>query len=225
MIAAPIETALNRLNGLLPLQERQLRLTASLRNLHVAILRDYALHGRPPSRTAMERLVGDVDSALQRLADDDLIVLTPDKTAISGAYPFTSESRAHRVAIDGREVHAMCALDAVSIAPMFELATCVRSQCHVQATPVEIHMQGARVLATTPAHPYVGIRWQSTAGCAAQSLCLEMVFLADRATAEAWQRDDPDNIDLFTLPDAVAFGAAFFRPLLADADQSMTMGA
>ena len=79
-------------------------------------------------------------------------------------------------------------------------------------------MSGADVLESILERPYVGIRWQSTSGCAAQSLCLEMVFLADRATAESWRQDDPGNIDVFTLRDAVAFGAAFFRPLLADAD-------
>ncbi len=219
MIAAPIDAALNRLNSLLPLQKNQKRLTPPLRKLHVAILRAYAQHAAPPSRTEMAQLIGNegLDDALRRLADYDLIVLAAVNVAITGAYPFTSETRAHRVAIDGREHYAMCALDALSVAPMFEAVTCVLSHCHVQGIPVEIHMQGARVLKAMPAHPYVGIRWQSTSGCAAQSLCLEMVFLADRATAEGWQQDDPDNVDIFTLPDAVIFGAAFFRPLLADA--------
>ena len=220
MIAPDAAVALNRLNGLLPLKARQHRLTASLRNLHVAILRGYAQRGAPPSREDVAQQLGlaGVDAALQRLADDDLIVLTPDKTAIAGAYPFTSETRAHRVAINGHEVHAMCALDALAIAPLFDAETRVSSRCHVQGTPIEIHMSGTDVLESIPGRPYVGIRWQSTSGCAAKSLCLEMVFLADRATAQSWRQDDPDNIDVFTLPDAVACGAAFFRPLLADAD-------
>ncbi len=220
MISPRTKAALKRLNDLLPLTERRDRLTPPLRSLHAAILRAYAQRGTPPSRMEMAQHVGveGVEAALRMLAGDDLIVLTPDKTAIAGSYPFTSESRAHRVVIDGREVHAMCALDALSIAPMFERAARVQSRCHVHGTPVEIDMQGAEVLAATPAQPYVGIRWQSTSGCAAQSLCMEMVFLADRATAESWQLDDARNIDIFTLPEAVAFGAAFFRPLLVNAN-------
>lgn len=219
-LSPDVAAALNRLNQLLPLQERQNRLGPSLRGLHIAILRAFARRGAPPAREEMAQRVGlaGLDAALRRLADDDLIVLSPDKIAITGAYPFTSESRAHRVAIDGHEVHAMCALDALAVAPLFGVETRVRSRCHISAAPIEIHMRGSEVLAATPAHPFVGIRWQGTSGCAAQSLCLEMVFLADRATALSWRQNDADISDVFSLPDAVTFGAAFFLPLLADAD-------
>jgi len=43
------------------------------------------------------------------------------------------------------------------------------------------------------------------------------VFLADAETALQWQLQDSDNIDLYELPDAVSFAAAYFRPLLAAA--------
>lgn len=43
---------------------------------------------------------------------------------------------------------------------------------------------------------------------------MEMVFLKDRRTAQAWQAEDIANISLFNLYDAVAFGKAFFIPLL-----------
>jgi hypothetical protein len=41
------------------------------------------------------------------------------------------------------------------------------------------------------------------------------VFLHDRATALTWWQQDPEQISLFHLADAVRFGAAFFCPLLA----------
>jgi hypothetical protein len=44
---------------------------------------------------------------------------------------------------------------------------------------------------------------------------MEMVYLKDKATAEAWQQEDIDNISIYSLDDAVEFGAAFFNPLLA----------
>jgi hypothetical protein len=109
----------------------------------------------------------------------------------------------------------MCALDALSVAPMFGTRTGVDSRCHVTGRPIEIHMQDIRVISAQPASPWIGIRWQGISGCAAQSLCLEMVFLFDQATAEGWRRQDRENISIVDLPGAVAFGAAFFRPLLA----------
>jgi mercuric reductase len=212
-----ITAALAHLNHLLPLMERQQALEPPLRQLHRDILRSFAGTGAPPAHAqiAARPGIGDVDAALSRLAGDDLIVLTPDRAGVAGAYPFTVEPREHRVQVNGHTVHAMCALDALSVAPMFETCTRIDSRCHVSERPIVIVMEGGRVTSAQPGSPWIGIRWQSTSGCAAQSLCMEMVFLYDRATAGAWQQEDPDNIDIFDLPGAVEFGAAFFRPLLA----------
>ena len=126
----------------------------------------------------------------------------------------TVEERVHTVTVNGRQLHTMCALDALSVAPMFDAVTTVRSRCHVSGEPVEITMQGDRVTSSSPDRPWVGIRWQGTSGCAARSLCLEMVFLRDEATARAWQVQDSENISILDLPAAVRFGSAFFCPLL-----------
>ncbi len=211
-----IAAAIDHLNSLLPLKDRQLALDPPLRALHRDILRGFAEAGAPPTRAqiAARPGLGDADAALARLAGDDLIVLTPDRSGVAGAYPFTTEPRAHRVQVNGHAVHAMCALDALAVAPMFETGTHIDSRCHVSERPISIRMQGAQVTDAQPASPWVGIRWQGTSGCAARSLCMEMVFLYDRATAEAWQQEDPGHIEIFDLPDAVEFAAAFFRPLL-----------
>ncbi len=208
--------ALDRLNGLLPLAGNQQRLPAALRELHRLILQGFAEHGHPPSREAMAEQLGDanLDEALQQLAADDLVVLSPDRREVTGAYPFTVEERVHTVSINGRQLHAMCALDALSVAPMFDAVTTVRSRCHVSGEPVEITMQGDRVTSSHPDRPWVGIRWQGTSGCAARSLCLEMVFLREEATGRAWQAQDSENISILDLPAAVRLGSAFFCPLL-----------
>jgi Alkylmercury lyase len=213
-----LAAALDKLNSLLPLKARQSQLEPQLRNLHITILRHFATAGQPLSRDQVAQQLGDdaVDAALARLAGDDLIVLDPDRRHIAGAYPFTAEERVHAVLTNGRTVHAMCALDALAIAPLFETATRIDSRCHVTDTPVEIHMQGAELLSAQPGDVRVGIHWQGTSSCAARSLCLEIVFLADAGTAQRWQQQDSGNTDLFELPDAVRFATAYFRPLLAD---------
>lgn len=212
-----VSDSLARLNSLLPLKKRQDALDPLLKDLHREILRSFAASGKPPSREQLEAKFGSetVDDILQQLAGDDLVVLSADKRKITGAYPFTVEERVHNVNVNGQDMHAMCALDAISIAPMCNASTRILSRCHVTKTPVEIQMNGNKVLQAMPADVHVGIRWQGTSGCAAKNLCMEMVYLKDTATAEAWQQEDIDNISIYSLDDAVEFGAAFFNPLLA----------
>lgn len=217
MAIPPIYLAdLDRLNQLLPLKSRQDALIPMLRDLHRKILKSFAATGEPLTRTQIAAEVGEeeVDVVLHQLAGNDLIVLSHDQQEITGAYPFTVEQRVHRVNINGQETYAMCALDAVSIAPMCQGSTRILSQCHVTETPVEIQMNEDKVLTAAPVDVHVGIRWQSTSGCAAKNLCMEMVYLKDEATAQAWQRQDSDNISIYPLAEAVEFGAAFFKPLL-----------
>ena len=211
-----LDAALDKLNSLLPLKERQAQLEPQLRDLHIAIIVHFANHGQALSRDQVAQKLGggDVDAALQQLAGEDLIVLSPDNKRISGAYPFSAEERTHVVLVNGHTVHAMCALDALAIAPMFETATRIDSRCHITNAPIEIRMQGEELLTAKPGDVRLGIHWQGTSGCAAQSLCMEMVFLGDAEIAQRWQQQDSDSTDLFELPDAVRFAAAFFRPLL-----------
>ena len=212
-----VSADLDHLNQLLPLKARQDALDPVLRDLHRKVLLSFAATGRPLSRAqiAAQHGVDNVDDMLAQLAADDLIVLSADRKEITGTYPFTVEQRVHRVNINGQETYAMCALDALSIAPMCNASTRILSQCHVTDTPVEIQMNADKVLSAMPADVHVGIRWQSTSGCAAKNLCMEMVYLKDASTAQAWQQQDPGNISIYPLDQAVEFGAAFFKPLLA----------
>ena len=45
-------------------------------------------------------------------------------------------------------------------------------------------------------------------------MCLEMVFLKDGDTARWWVEEGEGDKTEFTLDEAVAFGAAFFVPLV-----------
>lgn len=216
-----MQEPLDRLNDLLPLGESQRRLAAPLRELHRRILHSFAGRGRPLSREEMAEHLGDVpvDTALQRLASDDLVVLSPDGGEVTGAYPFTMEERVHRVRVNGGQLlHAMCALDALSVGPMFNAASTVKSRCHLCGAPIEVRMQGGTVVSASPGQPWAGIRWQGTSGCAARSLCLDMVFLRDSETGVDWREQDRGNISILDLPSAVAMGAAFFCPLLEQDD-------
>ena len=211
-----VSDGVEHLNKLLPLKARQDALDSVLRNLHQEVLQSFTTTGRPLSRAQIAARPGavNVDDMLSQLAADDLVVLSADRQDITGAYPFTIEERVHKVHVNGQDVYAMCALDALSIAPMFDASTRILSRCHVTNTPVDIKMNAERILSAIPDDVHVGIRWQATSGSAAKSLCMEMVYLKDADTARQWQQQDSDNISIYSLDQAVEFGAAFFRPLL-----------
>lgn len=212
-----IQSAVDRLNSQLPLKTRQDQLPAVLKAAHQNVLYSMAKSGRPPSLEELAQQLGieNIAAALQRLGSDDLVVLDAEGNQPLGAYPITNEQTPHKISINGHTIYAMCALDAVSVAPMFETKVQIDSSCHVSNTPISIRMQGSDILEALPSEQVtVGIRWQMPSEVAAHSMCMEMVFLKDRQTAQAWQDGDIENISLFTLPEAVAFGQAFFMPLL-----------
>jgi len=209
--------ALQRLNSLLPLKIRQSALPSKLLSLHRATLTSLADRGRPPDREELHELLAgsDVDAALRRLADDDLVVLNTTGNSIAGAYPMTTEKTRHYLIVNKQPVNAMCALDALSVGPMFNAEVAISSECHVTGTAINIRMQGEALLEVKPSRDvHVGVRWQNPSACAAHSICLEMVFLKDQPTALEWQAGDRDNTSLFNLQDAVSFGSGFFVPLL-----------
>jgi mercuric reductase len=211
------QAAVDRLSSQLPLKVRQDNLPPQIKTVHQYILHSLIKNGRPPSRKELIQQLGpdNIEADLQRLAADDLVVLDEDGKNPVGAYPITIEHTPHKITINGHTIHAMCALDAVSVAPMFDTEVQIDSTCHVSKTPISIHMRGSKILEALPsAQVTIGIRWQMPSGVAAHSMCMEMVFLKDRQTAEAWQNDDLENTSLFTLADAAEFGKRFFLPLL-----------
>jgi len=213
-----IKTAVNKLNALLPLKARLEKLSPNLKALHKQVLYSLVNQGRPPTRDELNNVLGEecVESSLEKLGSDDLIVLDVEGRLAVGAYPVTIEKTQHKVLVNGHNIYAMCALDAVSVAPMFGVETVIQSRCHVSQTLITIRMHGSDILEALPtADITVGIRWKMPSAVAAYSMCMEMVFLKDRKTAMAWQNGDNQNISLFSLSEAVDFGRGFFRPLLS----------
>ncbi|QKT03470.1 hypothetical protein HUS23_06445 [Ectothiorhodospiraceae bacterium 2226] len=213
-----VAAALARLEALLPLRARQRALPPAWQAVHRALLRTFAERGRPPSRAELAARLpaGEAAAALARLVADDLVVLDAHREPV-GAYPLTLEATPHALLLGGHRLHAMCALDALSVAPLFATEVRIASRCALSGAPIRIDQRGSELLAITPAPDVrVGIHWQTPCGAAAHSLCREMVFLRDGGLAAQWQQGDADGRALLTPADAVAVGAGFFRPLLHD---------
>jgi mercuric reductase len=212
-----IDAAVARLSSQLPLAARQAALPAELAALHVAILRSLYERGNAPSRDECAALLAatPLDEALKRLGDSDLAVLSAGGKEVLGAYPMTAERTPHHVSTATTKVNAMCALDAVAVAPMFGGEVEINSVCRHSGQAVRIRQLGSTVLEAEPSSVRVGVRWQMPCSThAAHSMCVEMVFLKDAAAAQAWSKGDTAHHSVFTLEEAIAFGARFFCPLV-----------
>lgn len=109
---------------------RRSRLSELELELYFWILRRFASRGCPSNaelRAAAAEFGLDADSALDVFAREDLLNRDRDGE-IAVAYPFSGRPTAHVVRFpSGHEVYAMCAIDALGIAAMFEEPITVNS--------------------------------------------------------------------------------------------------
>jgi len=213
-----ISQAIERLNSLLPLKPRQDELTPELKLLHQHMIHTLIYKGRVLNTQELESLVGlsNIASSLQILAGKDLIVIDEDGWTPVGAYPVTLEPTPHKILVNKNQIFAMCALDALAVAPMFGLSAIIESNCHVSETNIRIVVENDVIASSAPSRDLMlGIRWHNPGKVAAHSLCKEMVFLIDKTTALEWRARDSDTHSIFNLTDALAFAAAYFTPLMS----------
>jgi Alkylmercury lyase len=215
-MSAKVAKALDRLIDVLPLKARQESCAAPIKALHQRVLRGFVEKGRILTKAEMARHVDDVEEAVGVLKANDMVVFAENGDPV-GAYPFTMETREHKVVVNGHAVHAMCALDALSVSSMFAMETRISSVCRVTGDPVLIQQEDGRIVNREACGDVrFGIIWVAASACAccAQSLCMEMMFLKDGSVAQQWLAEDPDNREIFSLEEAVDFGARFFVPLM-----------
>ncbi len=211
-----LENALKRLNIILPLKKSQDRCDPEVKELHQQMLQSFVTRGRILTREEMAQWVSDVPEAINVLSKHDMVTFSESGDPV-GAYPFTMMEREHKVQVNEHQIHAMCALDALAIGPMFKETTQITSQCRVTGDPVKIQMSGETILNLAEVRDIrFGIAWAAadTDSCCADSLCMEMIFLRDTETAQKWLSDDSGGREVFTLQEAVQFSSRFFAPLL-----------
>lgn len=215
-----VNTALKRLDSILPLVDGLKSLSNDDAMLYCKLLNSYVQQGRTLTRDEVAELVSDADQALANIVDSKLIVLDADGNP-AGAYPFTSEEREHKVHINGVTAHCMCALDALSVSNMFNVPTVIDSECRVTEAPIHLEQNGTSFSGGT-LDAWFGINWGAAAtdtACSA-SLCMEMMFLANESVARDWLAESPETREIFDLPSAVEFAAGFFVPLAENCRQA-----
>ena len=210
-----VNNAVEHLNKILPLAERQKKLSPELNNVYKKILNSYVELGRTLNKTEIAQYVDNVDEAIDTLRNNDMVVFDSNDEP-TGAYPFTMEQREHKVKINNHLVYSMCALDALAISPMFNLKTQIESSCFVSAEKILIEQLDQQVINKEENKElHFGINWNSAANnCCASSLCTEMIFLKDLKIANKWYVEDKGNREIFNLDEAIDFASQFFKPLL-----------
>jgi hypothetical protein len=193
---------------------RRARLTDSERQLYFWILRRFPKRGRPNSSETREeaaRLGIDVEDALATLAREDLVHRGSDGE-IAVAYPFSGTPTAHRVRFpDGHEAHAMCAIDALGIAPMFQQPVEIRSRDPLAGTAfhAKVAPNGGATWEPATAVVVAGVlerEGDSCCGC-----CPVLNFFVSEDSAERWLREHPHvSGQVITVEDAIASGRAVF---------------
>ncbi|MBE9563602.1 MAG: hypothetical protein IMF17_00050 [Proteobacteria bacterium] len=211
-----VKQAVDRLNKILPLTERQKKLSDELSNVHRLILKSYVEIGRTLNRDEIATHVENIDDAVNTLRSNDMVVFDSNDEPV-GAYPFTMEERVHKIKVNGNTIHSMCALDALAISPMFNIATHIDSKCHVTGDSVSIDQLDQKVLNKNENKDlHFGLSWNSAANnCCATSLCTEMIFLKDQNIADTWLNEDAKNREVFSLDAAIDFATQFFKPLVS----------
>ncbi|GLS36653.1 hypothetical protein GCM10010869_22440 [Mesorhizobium tianshanense] len=205
---------LNRWSGYDPATDR----------VRVALLQLYAEDGRAPSIGALAERAGLSGTAirplLQELRRRDLIVL--DGEQIVGAYPFADQDTGHQVTLDGRELNAMCAVDALGIGAMTGRDITIVSCCRRCGAPIRITTRDkGRALADV--EPKSAVMWQSVryeGGCAASSLCATTAFFCSDEHLSARRDGRSADESGFRLSTEEGFeaGRALFGPSLAGLD-------
>jgi Alkylmercury lyase len=157
------------------------------------ILRLYAGLGHAP---AMEAIAAEaqlptpsVKEHLARLRERDLVLLGPTGETILGAYPFTEAASGHSVTFrgTGHTLATMCAIDALGAGAMCRDDVTIRSACSACGAAIvactEHHGMTLKQIAPAGAVVWAGLR--ASCGCAAETLCTELLFFLQRRASRA----------------------------------------
>ena len=198
---------------------RRARLSGPERELYLWILRHFATRGRPSSAAMRDAaaglgLEGGV-SPLATLARDDLVHLD-GAGEIAVAYPFSGRPTVHRVRFrDGQEVYAMCAIDALGIAPMFEQAIAVISRDPFSGDEIGVDVFPSGDAYWQPESTVVVAGAVDINGDSCQSCCPVLNFFASAHNAERWL-DTHRHVrgQVITMQEAILAGRAVFGDVL-----------
>lgn len=185
------------------------------------ILRTFAATGRPPAPAKIQNglkltSLDTVRQAVKRLEGADLLV-TQDGEIVS-SYPFSAKETFHKVVFDdGREVHALCATDALGISSMLKEDIKVLSLCPHCAKEMTIILKDGAVASKKPDEILEWVSSRGEEGQIASVCCPYMNFFCSPSCLEGWKAANPDfsKGELYTVKEAMEHGRWIFEDFLS----------
>ena len=101
-----------------------------------------------PSALGMPPAV--VETAVARLVERGTLARDPETGQLIGARGLSLAETPHRLAIDGRQLYAFCAVDVVGIPAAFALNARVTSRCHACGRPLALTLTNGAVTEAPP---------------------------------------------------------------------------
>ncbi len=221
---------------------RSARLTPAAYRFYRAILRTFPARGTPPDPAELghlaEQFAVPLAATLADCVAQDLLQLDTATGRIRAAYPFSGVPTMHRVTLvsgpasggdsggrdeltgrPGKQVFAMCAVDALGIPLMLRWEAIIVSQDALTNESMEVHVapMGDASPASLATLAGWSARWEPPsavvyaraaehehehehdAGCAAAGACCPLTnFFVDAATAQQWAKTHlvPDGVVL-----------------------------
>lgn len=193
-------------------------LTGGERRLYRSILTSFRAGtalGRDELAELASRLDLELEPALARLAREDL-VHADEHGSILVAYPFSGRPTAHRVFFDGHEVYAMCAIDALGIAPMLGEAIEICSRDPLTDEEINVQLEPDGQGSWRPREAVV-VCGTAGGGDACSGCCPVLNFFASTTSAQRWLASRPDvRGTVFSMEDAIAAGRVVFGDVLKE---------
>jgi len=200
---------------------RTRRLSAAERELYFWILREFAA-ARSPSgeatRAAATGLGIDPAEALAVLAREDLVHVDATGRPLV-AYPFSAKPRGHRVLIDGeRWVEAMCAIDALGIAPMLGFPVEIYSRDPLSGGEIWVRLDPSEGAWWEPREAVV-LSGSACEGPSFGGCCDVLNFFETRENAERYLVEHREvRGSAISLPEAIEAGRIVFGDVLSEED-------
>ncbi|MCI0407406.1 MAG: alkylmercury lyase family protein [Acidobacteria bacterium] len=148
----------------------------------------------------------------------DLLVLDTIGDTVLAAYPFSSIPTPHRVHLSGRDVFALCAVDALGITAMLNEDARISSRCAHCGSPVEVRAQPEVLIRYFPLETVVWFPTSNEEGSpVAQSRCPTISFFCSLDHLEVWRKVNGQSRGIaLSLVEAFEAGREIFGSLLAD---------